>query len=78
MVEAGQLHVVAALRPWVFAIGSKMNVCMCLVFGCLPLCVQTFSWQCDIEFACYRWLCLCCVLIHAIICLDFGSWHKVN
>ena len=39
MVEAGQLHVVAALRPSMFAIEPKMNVSMCLVFGSLLLCV---------------------------------------
>ena len=51
MVEARQLHVVAALRPSMFAIGPKMSVCMCLVFGCLLLCFQTLIWKCDLELS---------------------------
>jgi hypothetical protein len=41
VVEADRPHVVAALRPatWLYAIGPKMNVCMCLVFGSLLSCV---------------------------------------
>ena len=41
VVETDRPHVVTALRPatWLCAIGPKMNVCLCLVFGSLLLCV---------------------------------------
>ena len=62
MVEAKQLHVVAALRPSMFAIGPKMNACMCLVFDCLLLCFQTSVWKCDLN----------CLLLMAsfVVCFD--------
>ena len=56
-----------------WTIVPKMQVCMCSVFGWLPLCFETLAWLCDFKcaFSCRLFLFVVSFFLYVL----FAAYH---